>query len=292
VRFFSLAIWRLRQRLTLAAIALLLLGVCAPATLAAPAQDPVIPVGTAAPGNTFAPSTANSTCLFIYTDDFSSPTSGWPVIDITSSFYEYPNDAYRILIKQPYFEGRAWPGFEASNYAVAATVQQVNDIYSSYGIVFGGDADMNQHYTFEITRDGEWEIWRYQQGSGSPWVLVTSGTSPHLLQGDSANRLKVEHNGAEIRVYANGYLLATATDANDAGLHKLGLIVSSFASPDPDVRFDDFMVYQLPCGGTGAGQIGPARPTPDDPMAGMGGIRAEPASKKRTHGDDTTPGGQ
>ena len=238
------------------------------------------------------PFTANSACPFIYTDDFSSPTSGWPVIDITSGFYEYPNGAYRILIKQPYYEGRAWSGFEASNYAVTATVQQVNDIYSSYGIVFGGDADMHQHYTFEITRDGEWEIWRYQQGSGSPWVLMTSGTSPHLLQGDAANRLKVERNGAEIRVYANGYLLAMATDANYAGLRKLGLIVSSFASPDPDVRFDDFIVYQLPCGGTGAGTKQVRRGRRPMTHGGHGRHPCGACEKKRPHLDDRILGGQ
>jgi hypothetical protein len=89
-------------------------------------------------------------------------------------------------------------------------------------------------------------IWRY--GSGG-WVLLTWGTSGAINGGTATNRLKVERNGSLIKAYANDQLLTIVSDGSYTGSRRLGLIATSYAEPNVDIRFDNFKVYPLSCGG-------------------------------------------
>jgi hypothetical protein len=78
-------------------------------------------------------------------------------------------------------------------------------------------------------------------------VLLTGGSSSYINPSPAFNHLEVERDDTSIKVYANGQFLKSITDGSYTGLRYVGLIVGG--SPE-DVRFDNFVVYPVSCGGT------------------------------------------
>jgi hypothetical protein len=119
----------------------------------------------------------------------------------------------------------------------------------SYGIAFGIAEDWSTFYTLEIYPHGWYGIYRYDPGAVVP---LSDAFSPVILQGSATNQIKVERNGSSINAYANDQLLASVTDSTYTGSRHLGLVVFSYDQTNVDIRFDNFTVYPIGCGGSGS----------------------------------------
>jgi len=205
-----------------------------------PARDPlsyaIVPVVT------------RNYCLPLYADDFDDSGSGWPVEDGGDVLYEYLDSEYRILVRSAHWSALARPGFKASSYTVAVDVRHATLEYGSAGIVFGLADDWSQFYLFEVDAGSGYTIWRYASGSG--WRRLAFGYSPFINPSYTTKRLKVDRDGASIRVYLDGHLLASLTDGSYTGSRHVGLYAAAYDSPNVDIRFDNFVVYPLQCGPT------------------------------------------
>jgi hypothetical protein len=188
----------------------------------------------------------NSPCKPLYSDDFSNPSSGWPVLDTGNHLYEYNNGEYRILVRKTNGWAAASPDLQSSDYSVAVDLRNPNIVNGSYGIAFGIAPDFSSFYTLEIYPDGWYGIYRYDP---SGYVTLSEAYSSTIYQGSATNHIKVERNGASIKAYANGQLLASVTDGTYTGSRFIGLVVFSFDQPDVDIRFDNFTVYPISCTG-------------------------------------------
>ena len=193
-------------------------------------------------------------CSAYYTDNFSDPTSGWPVDDDSNRKYAYTSGQYQIQVKHPADGWWATPGAKATDFTASVSARRTSGTLGAYGIVFGINEDVSgsQFYEF-IVEDTHYSIWKYDRGS---WTALQDWTaSSHINTGTNWNRLKVIRNGASIAVYANNQLLATVSDSSFSGLRRIGLVAYSPAASGLDARFDDFSLYPASCG-PGATRVG------------------------------------
>lgn len=191
-------------------------------------------------------------CLPLYSDDFSNPSSGWPVGDSPSgnARFEYMDGEYRILVRATKWSAAASPGFQASDYTVSVDLRNKKNVWGSYGLAFEIASDWTSLYTLEIYPDGWYGLYRYDPGSLS---ILSEAYSPAIYAGSATNHIKVERNGDSINAFANGQLLVSVKDATYMGFRYFGLAVFSGSQPQVDIRFDNYTVYSVNCGGTNSG---------------------------------------
>ena len=185
-------------------------------------------------------------CPPLFMDDFSDPASDWPVGDDGKIRLEYLNQEYRTLVRPTRSGVIARPGLQASEYSVMVDLRNSTGVMGSYGIAFGIAQDWSTFYTLEIYPDGWYGIYRYDPNTV---VTLSEAYSPAIYQGSATNLIRVERSGASINTYANGQLLASVTDGSYTGFRYIGLIVFSYEQRNVDIRFDNFTVNPISCGG-------------------------------------------
>jgi serine protease len=199
----------------------------------------------------FLPYVVRSSCTAFFSDDFSNPSSGWPSGQGIFADYGYLNGEYQILITTTSYPVRVKPSFQAENFSTKVDVRNTTNLDGSYGIAFGIGTDVfgnwAEFYTFEITSDGHYNIWRYDFLTPNGQNLA-SGTSNYINTGSGTNAIGIERNGTQIQVYANGHLLDSVTDSNYTGSRYIGLTASTKTQSNQDFRFDNFIVNPTGCG--------------------------------------------
>jgi hypothetical protein len=203
----------------------------------------------------FLPCISQQYCAQGFFDDFSDPTSGWPIQEDGYALFEYLEGEYRILVKNTNWWAGAVPTFQAKDFLVGVKVRNAGTTYGTYGIIFGAAEDWNYFYTFEIDPEGFYGVWRFSYDRG--WVLLVDDFSTHINQGSDSNRIEVKRVGSSIEVYANQQLLTTLSDNTYTGLGYAGLITSSFNYSPVDARFDNFSVYPVECWATSTNSTSP-----------------------------------
>jgi hypothetical protein len=192
-----------------------------------------------------------------FRDDFSNPGSGWYVDDNGRARWEYLGGEYRLLVRTL----DSWAGARApamcSDYTVAVDVRNATGGDATYGLIFGLSGDWRQFYTFEISTDGYYVLWRYDAGD---WTLLTYGQSPSINPGTGTNRLKLERIGAQINAYANNQLLVSGSESTYTGMRYVGVTLSSYNEHDVDARFDNIVLCKPGC--SAAAGLGDVELTP------------------------------
>lgn len=177
--------------------------------------------------------------------DFVGVSRGEYEIKDISLFYNQPE--YRIHLKQhPLWLG-VRPKVKVSDATIEVDVRNPYETVGSYGLIFGLSDDWSQFYTFEITSDSQFMLWRFSSTSG--WKRIYSGSSIWIKPGIATNHLKVERNSEFINAFANDQLLVSVKEDAFTGMRRAGLTVSASPSSGLDVRFDNFIVTPLDCGG-------------------------------------------
>lgn len=194
-------------------------------------------------------------CSDWWRDDFTDPTSGWPVVDSERVKLEYLAGEYHILIKQANSGASCVtsPPVYATNFTLE--VDGRSD-FGIYGLLFGRGIDLVtdilEWYSFELGPGTDWALCKYK--SGEYWHLVLdSGYSSHITSG--MNHLKVVREGSQIEAYVNGQLLSTVTDGSFLGSRMVGLTAGSADAAPVDFYFDNFAVCPVDSA-PGVGAVG------------------------------------
>jgi hypothetical protein len=185
-------------------------------------------------------------CTNLYYDGFGNANSGWPVGDSSNVVFQYLGGEYRLLMKNPNWWVGATPLEDFGSYLLQAEVRSVNGVNGSFGLLFGRKFGWVGFYTFEISPDGNYVMWRYD-GNGV-WAALDFGFSSAIEQGAATNVLAVERNGNGIRAFVNGVELIDLTDSKHTGVLGVGLTAVSFDQAPLDVRFDNYTVLPIGCG--------------------------------------------
>jgi hypothetical protein len=189
-----------------------------------------------------------SPCAPLYTDNFNTPGSGWPVGDDGNVLKEYNSGEYRILVRPKSWSGSASPGVLAAEYSMAVDLRNINNVVGSYGIAFESAQNGSTTYTFEIYSDGWFGLYRWSPSL----TTLAEAPSAAINLGSASNHLKVERYGSAIKAYVNGTLVANVTDGTYTGSRYFGLGAFTYndnASVNLDVRYDNFTVYPIACTG-------------------------------------------
>lgn len=190
----------------------------------------------------YLPLTLKDYSLPLYSDDFSDPASGWPVVDTGSISQGYLDGEYSMTV----IYGQdtrliAAPGFEASDYIVTVDVRNPSTMDNGmHGVVFGLSADQSQYYTFEINNFGFYYLSRYDSGTSTD---LDSGMLDYLQQ--YTNTIKIERNGSQIKAYVSDHLVTSVSDATYTGSRQVGVTILS-GSDASGAYFDNFAVYAIP----------------------------------------------
>jgi len=202
-----------------------------------PAYDPLDYV--------YLPCTLNKYCSWLYNDDFSDPTSGWPQSDNGNILVEYINGEYRILVRDLNSLALIRSEYQAADYILSVDVRNATGNYGSYGLIFEVAEDWSEFYLFEIDRNGYYGLWKYKASSG--WQELDSDWSGSIKTGYDSNHIEVKRNGTLIQTYINYDFIGSVVDSTFTGVRHLGLAVLSYETQNVDIRFDNFTVQSVAC---------------------------------------------
>ncbi len=178
----------------------------------------------------------------LYFDDFSNPASGWQVADIPEAAWGYAGGEYFIRLKKKSLAAGATSGFRATDFALEVDGRMAS--VGEYGLIFGL-TDTGNFYEFGIGNDGYYGLWKFLKATGEWPTLIGYTPSPAINQGTGTNRLRVERQGSQIRLYVNGQSLASVSDSSFTGNLGVGLLGGSYDEAPIEARFDNFRVLGL-----------------------------------------------
>jgi hypothetical protein len=190
------------------------------------------------------PGLGSSSPKVIFSDDFSNENSGWPTINEAAGTANYKNGGYELTVPDPDSGYWASPDLEDQTdvtIEVDATVTgSARD--SDFGILCRG-LDSDNQVLLLISADGYAVIGKFKDGefillSGDEWM-----ESSAINQGKALNHIRGDCVGNTYALYANGQLIATATD-DDFTTGMVGLTIGSYQDPDGAVLFDNFVVTE------------------------------------------------
>ncbi len=101
-------------------------------------------------------------------------------------------------------------------------------------------------YHFRVYPEGQqYKLFKLQDGA---WSDLTSWgpSNPAINDETGVNHLRVERDGEQIRLYANGTLLVSLNDSSYLSDQEVSLFGMSWTKPNVAVRFDNFTYRQLP----------------------------------------------
>ncbi|OGO42989.1 MAG: hypothetical protein A2Z04_07635 [Chloroflexi bacterium RBG_16_57_9] len=201
-------------------------------------------------------SIANASGLnsLLYFDDFSRPNSGWATQSTDpGSFklgYDLDKEEYFIQInvsRYQVYSPAPWGAFE--NFAFEVQGRPTNNIHVDWGIIFGViPVDcFCRFYYFAVAPNGRYSLWLLRENPSEPFTQLVGWTdSPVIRQGTAINTLRVERDGASIRLFANGTFLNSVTNTTYMGpvtIALYGAVPEETAKME--FRFDNARLYSL-----------------------------------------------
>ncbi|NIM94739.1 MAG: DUF11 domain-containing protein [Anaerolineales bacterium] len=184
-------------------------------------------------------------CDPYYTDDFSDPSSGWPISDDAFAKFDYVGGEYQVWIKVPDTGWLITPGAMASDFTASVSARRLAGTDGPYGMIFAISPDWDE-YVQAIIDDNWFSMWKYDSGFWG--ALCSWQQSAHIQTGTNWNRMKVVRDGSSIDYYVNGHLLCTGYLPDFYGFRGIGVLAVAPVSNALEFRFDDFMLYDPSCG--------------------------------------------
>ncbi len=214
-------------------------------------------------GNLDAPTTqmmqAHAVAKAGTTTSAESPQSGWslnnPVGIATfdgsdADYWEFSdtrvaadvnNGVITMTIKEAdSYAVNGWPT-EYENVLLQVEVRQVDGkVGDGLMSLFCRAPDVNSMYTFSITNEGSYSIYRLTEGQWTPLLDWTK--SADLARGDQWNVLRASCSGTTLTFWANGVELGSVQDSALSGVSNAGIFAGTIAEGNTNFEFDNLQV--------------------------------------------------
>lgn len=179
----------------------------------------------------------------LFTDDFSSTSSGWDRVDVADGMTDYDSGVYRIKVNTANTDVWANPGlsFTDVRVEVAATKAGGPDD-NDFGIICRY-VDESNWYSLIISSDGFYGIVKVKDGYQELLGMTEMGYSDAINQGAATNQIRADCVGSTITLYANGTQLVSVNDSEFA-TGDVGLLAGTFDEIGTDITFDNFQVLK------------------------------------------------
>lgn len=176
-----------------------------------------------------------------YKATFDAQQCEWGVLETIDLKVGCVNGEYQMLLKQAnknVFTIVA-DTLGEPDFALTADVRFDTNNYGRAGLIFGNTAGF-QFYKFLIWPNPG--VFGLYKSNGE--TLVAWQTHPAVSAYPAVNHLKIEREGAAIRLYANDQLLTTVNDNSIVG-SGIGVYSNSDNQANVDTRYDNFIAYPL-----------------------------------------------
>jgi len=179
----------------------------------------------------------------LYSDDFSSSKSGWPIYSSGDILAGYKKGIYHVtIVPEDYWKGILAPNLNLSDFIVEVeATKEAGPDDNAYGIWIRNLAP-GSLYTFMISSDGYFQLVEKENGT---WITPSNWTKSSAIKtGNETNLIKVVAKGDEFAFYANDVLLSNYS--NDSFAYGgLGLWTGSQSEGNVTIGFDNFKVWAI-----------------------------------------------
>jgi hypothetical protein len=178
----------------------------------------------------------------LYSDDFSSSSSGWDQHDGTDGVTAYADGGYRIFVNQPNYLFWANPSKSFSEDLVidVDATKSAGPEDNEFGVICGYQ-DAQNFYIFKISSDGYAQIAKYANDEYVPLSGDQMDQVSGIKSGESTNHLQAKCIGDSLTLLVNGKEVLTATDSGQKW-GDVGLYAGTFDTAGTDILFDNFVV--------------------------------------------------
>ncbi len=180
----------------------------------------------------------------LFSDDFSSNTSGWDESETVDYKTSYNNGAYQIIVNKTLSDAWGNPGnfnFTDVRVEVEATKNSGSD-NNDFGIICRY-TDNTHFYFAAISSDGYYGILKMHDNEYS--VIGRENLIPSELinLGAASNHIRFDCVGSTLTLFINGTQVDQQIDT-DYPSGNVGLIAGTYDEAGTDILFDNFYVYQ------------------------------------------------
>ncbi len=172
-----------------------------------------------------------------FSDDFSSPASGWPEESSEPCVTHYIDGEYEVRTTGACAQ---WaPTAHDPSGMVKVTARTLRSEPGTYGLVFGGRTEPLELYVLWV--DPTEQQYALQQLVGAAWtVLLDWAPSLAIATGDQGNHLAVRQDSGQIHLYVNGEYLTTVLHDVAPENNLVGVACWARYGGRATGRFDDF----------------------------------------------------
>jgi uncharacterized repeat protein (TIGR02543 family) len=182
----------------------------------------------------------------IFSDDFSDPSSGWVTYDGDEGQVAYLNGYLYIKDYTAYYgtiyAEYAGPQHDFTDFILEVETWLVGGTDDNWHSVICRYQDEDNHYDFDISADGYYEIQKWVDGDVTNLVEPTYSSYIHQGQGVT-NSVHIECIGSDLSLSVNGHLLWEGTDATFTG-GDIALAANALAGTFTEVAFDNIIVTE------------------------------------------------
>jgi serine/threonine protein kinase len=179
----------------------------------------------------------------LYYDDFSNPNSGWSSRTSTADTMDYANGGYRIYLSSTMTDLVSHAGISLpADVVIDVDVTKADGTDNNDFGVACRLRDLNNFYFFEISSDGYAVIGMFLDNKMSYLSADAMQKVDGILSGKATNHIRAECIGNTLNLYANGSMVAQATDSTFPNGGDVGLIAGSFDQGGVDILFDNLQV--------------------------------------------------
>lgn len=201
-----------------------------------------------------------------YFDDFSDPTSGWPITDNTALRTEYLNGEYKVATRQAgYLFLFRPPRCPFAAYGVEMDFRWDNTTGSNIGLLFGIVGDFSEYYYVALNTDDQvMQVFR-RDAAGLYSVTPLFHNIPLITNGPTSNHIELSKDwppSPYSHLTVNDYSLTLGWGIVWAEGTDVGFALSPYSQlPFTDARIDNFRVTGRP-GSNAAMSASPVSSTP------------------------------
>lgn len=191
---------------------------------------------------TFLPGTFKVLCDD-FSDNFSSPSSGWPVGEDSYLRTNYINGEYSLFMKQggyTYLLGA--PTCLRNDFTVSVDARWIEIGASSYSLVFGMQNNFSRFYLLEVSTGNR--VYSLLRVDGDSVVEIQPRTENYSAIQYGQNNMKVARQGSSITVWINNKKVGAWQDDGIRGISAVGIAATTYQN-FKEIRFDNFTVAQI-----------------------------------------------
>lgn len=179
----------------------------------------------------------------LFIDDFSSETGGWKTQNDRITFAGFANGRFRLWVDLPYYLVWTTPNLNFQDVNIYSKTEKISGPNDNlYGLMCRVQ-DSDNFYSFLISADGYYGIYKKESGIMRLVELDQMGYSEAIHQGEADNEILAVCQGDQLALFVNDVKLIQVTDSTFSS-GDVGMITGNLSEPGTEILFNYFIVMK------------------------------------------------